>query len=73
VQCAGDCGPGGETIDEWLAEDHPTLVDTQSGIPAPQASVKRLAPEIRKAFEQNAGNQVVEDTAADRQISKPTA
>jgi hypothetical protein len=62
----GIVGPDGESIDEWLSEDHPTLVDTQSGIPAPQASVKKLDPEIRKAFEESAGIQIVEDTATTR-------
>jgi hypothetical protein len=56
-------GPNGETIDEWQAMTHPLLVDTQSGIPAPQASVKNLDPEIRKAFEKSAGVEIVEDTA----------
>jgi hypothetical protein len=56
-------GPDGESIDEWQARDHPLLVDTQSGIPAPQASVKNLDPEIRKAFEKSAGAVIVEDTA----------
>jgi hypothetical protein len=59
----GIVGPNGETIDEWLSVDRPTLVDTQSGIPIPQASVKRLDPEVRKAFEESAGIEIVEDTA----------
>lgn len=56
-------GPGGESIDEWLSEDHPTLVDTQSGIPTPQASVKKLDPAIREAFEKREGITIVESTA----------
>lgn len=59
----GIVGPNGETIDEWLAMDHPTLVDTQSGLPAPQATVKPLDPAIRKGFEKSAGIEIVEDTA----------
>lgn len=65
----GDClalgitGPDGESIDEWQAMDHPLLVDTQSGLPAPQASVKNLDPAIREAFEKSAGVEIVEDTA----------
>ena len=56
-------GPNGESIDEWLSQDHPTLVATQSGIPVPQASVKRLDPAIRKAFEESTGIEIVEGTA----------
>jgi hypothetical protein len=56
-------GPNGESIDEWLSQDHPTLVDTQSGIPAPQASVKGIDPELRKVFEKSSGIRVVETTA----------
>jgi hypothetical protein len=56
-------GPGGESIDEWLSQDHPTLVDTQSGIPAPQASLKGIDPELRKVFEKSSGITVVESTA----------
>lgn len=63
VRRLGVRGPNGESIDEWLAIDHPTLVDTQSGIPAPQASVKKLDPAIRKAFEESAGIKIVETTA----------
>jgi hypothetical protein len=59
----GITGPDGETIDEWQAMTHPLLVDTQSGIPAPQASVKTLDPAIREAFEKSTGVEVVEDTA----------
>lgn len=59
----GITGPDGETIDEWLAETHPLLVDTQSGIPAPQGSVKDLDPAIRQAFERSAGIRIVETTA----------
>jgi hypothetical protein len=59
----GITGPNGETIDEWQAMTHPLLVDTQSGLPAPQASVKNLDPEIRKAFEKSGGVEIVEDTA----------
>jgi hypothetical protein len=56
-------GPNGETIDQWLSQDHPTLVDTQSGIPAPQASVRKLDPAIVKKFEESAGIKIVETTA----------
>lgn len=56
-------GPNGESIDEWLAMTHPLLVDTQSGIPAPQASVKSLDPAIRAAFEKREGIVIVESTA----------
>jgi hypothetical protein len=56
-------GPNGESINEWLAMDHPTLVDTQSGIPAPQASVRKLDPAILKKFEESAGIKIVETTA----------
>jgi hypothetical protein len=38
-------GPDGETAEEWLAQDHPLLLDTQGRIlPPPQASVKDLGP-----------------------------
>ena len=56
-------GPNGESIDEWQAQDHPLLVDTQSGIPAPQASIKDLDPAIVREFEKSAGIKVVETTA----------
>ncbi len=40
-------GPDGESIDEWTALDHPTLVDTQSGLPAPQVSTRTIDPAVR--------------------------
>lgn len=59
----GITGPDGESIDGWLSQDHPTLVDTQSGLPAPQAGVKSLDPAIRAEFERQTGIEIVEDTA----------
>jgi hypothetical protein len=59
----GITGPNGESIDEWLAMTHPLLVDTQSGIPAPQASIRNLDPAIREAFEKSSGIEIVEETA----------
>lgn len=56
-------GPNGETIDEWQAMTHPLLVDTQSGIPVPQASIRNLDPELVKVFEKSAGIKIVETTA----------
>jgi hypothetical protein len=56
-------GPNGETIEQWLSQEHPTLVDTQSGIPAPQASLKSIDPAVRRAFERSAGITLVEDIA----------
>jgi hypothetical protein len=59
-------GPNGESIDAWLAMDHPLLVNTQSGIPVPQGSVKKMDPALREAFEKDAGIEIVEDTATTR-------
>jgi hypothetical protein len=59
----GITGPNGESIEEWIGAAHPLLVDTQSGIPAPQASIKDLDPAIVKAFENQEGIQIVETTA----------
>jgi hypothetical protein len=56
-------GPDGESIDEWIAKDHPLLVGTQTGLPAPQSSVKDLDPAIVQAFEKDSGIKIVETTA----------
>jgi len=56
-------GPNGETVDEWLAMDHPLLLTTQVGIPAPQGSIRDLDPGLVAAFEKSAGIRIVETTA----------
>lgn len=56
-------GPNGESIDEWLAMDHPLLVTTQSGIPAPQGSVKKLDPALVETWQKQTGIVIVESTA----------
>ena len=43
-------GPDGETIDQWLAQDHPLMVDTQSGLPAPQLSLAKTDPALATDF-----------------------
>jgi len=59
----GVTGPNGESIDEWLAMDHPTLVDTQSGIPAPQMSLKQADPALAQDFLSSTGSSEVDGTA----------
>ncbi len=56
-------GPAGESIAQWQAIAHPLLVSTQSGIPAPQASVRTLDPAIVRAFEKQEGIKIVQTTA----------
>lgn len=46
----GVTGPNGESIEEWQAMDHPLLVDTQSGLPAPQISLKDADPALVANF-----------------------
>lgn len=50
----GVTGPDGETIDEWLDQEHPLLLDKQGRIlPPPQASVKTLGEAGRKYLEKS--------------------
>lgn len=56
-------GPNGETIDDWLALEHPLLVDTQSGLPAPQLSLRAADPALTSAFLRSTGAVQVETTA----------
>ena len=58
----GITGPDGEIADEWLSQKHPLTVDSQSGIPAPQASVKTMAPPMLEQLQKD-GITIVEGTA----------
>ena len=59
----GITGPDGETADEWVQKDHPTLVDTQSGIPDPQVSLRKVGEGIRKKMAQSSDVALVDDIA----------
>lgn len=59
----GVTGPDGQAIAEWIGADHPLLVNTQSGIPAPQVAVKQLDPGLKAWFEKSSGITIVEGTA----------
>ncbi|MEI7912721.1 MAG: hypothetical protein WCK77_24100 [Verrucomicrobiota bacterium] len=59
----GVTGPDGETIDEWQAMDHPLLVDTQSGLPAPQLSVQKADPALTADFLRMTGGVEVDGIA----------
>ncbi len=64
-ECArlGITGPDGESIDEWLANDHPVLNATQAGLPAPQISTANLDPALVSEFLKQTGAVQVEQTA----------
>jgi hypothetical protein len=47
----GITGPNGETLEEWLAMDHPVLTGTQPALPVPQISVKDVPPPVLKKLE----------------------
>lgn len=58
----GITGPDGETAAEWLSQRHPLTVGSQSGIPAPQASVKSVAQPMLDQLQKD-GISVVDGTA----------
>ena len=59
----GVTGPNGESIDEWQAQDHPLLVDAQSGLPAPQLSMPGTDPALTDEFLTGTGAVMVDHIA----------
>jgi hypothetical protein len=62
VSRLGITGPDGQSVEEWQAEDRNILTGTQSGLPAPQVSVKKVDPDLRRELEKQ-GVSIVDDTA----------
>lgn len=59
----GITGPNGETIDEWMAQDHPLMTTRQRAIPAPVISLRDVDPKIRKRLEEDKAIAVEDDQA----------
>jgi len=59
----GITGPEGESIDNWQADDHDTLVGTQSGLPAPELSITRTDADLSRDFLKTTGSADVGGTA----------
>jgi len=59
----GVTGPDGESIDAWQAENHPLLVDTQTGLPAPEISMRNADADVLAAFTDDKGCVVLDGIA----------
>lgn len=62
VRGLGITGPEGETYKDWISEEHPTLVGTQTGLPPARADVSKFSPEILAGL-RGAGIRIVDGTA----------